>query len=171
MKNKATALFWFILLSLSTLNASLSEKAQGYSTALKFIDDLFVKVDLDGSLAYISQDAVFRDYKKGSAIEEIKGTKKSLTRIKHIELVDILFFDKATFEKRLLKIYHDYQANKKYGNENVPLLVHAFMRDDSVGCFAVARVAKKNKKYNIIGIFIFNKVDDTYKLVYMKDLL
>ena len=163
---KRIALIFFVMQG--ALYASQINRTEGYGVALSFINAFLVQKNSEKALSYVSEDAVFRKQKKGSAIKQIRQAES----MGHIVLHEIMFFDQNTLTEQLVQLSKRYPVTKKQDSEYTPLYTRSFMNEKSVGCFVTADiVAKKGKTVTLVVLFLFNEKEGRYKLVYMRDLL
>ena len=158
-----------IFLSLGFLNATDIIREDGYRVALNFVNAFLIEKNATKAIEYVSDDAVFRQRGKGSAIREVKNVK----RLKHVEINEIFFFNRNTIGERLHSVNRCYDIERKFNIERIPLYLRAYMKDEnSLGCIVSAFITNdRNKRGTIVLLFVFNKVHGKYMLEYMYDLI
>ena len=158
-----------LFLSLGFLNATDINREEGYRVALNFINSFLIEKNATKAIKYVSDDAVFRQRGKGSAMREVKDAKA----LKYIEIKEIFFFNRNTIGERLQSVNRRYNIERKFNIERIPLYLRAYMKgESSLGCIVSAFITNdRNKSGTIVLLFVFNKFHGKYVLEYMYDLI
>ena len=146
----------------ATTNTNIS--TSGYTSVLKFVTSYFVEGDIEKSMNFISPLASFRERKPGSVIKELEG---SSDFFKKIRVKEIIFFTQDSLTKDIIKLNKNYNIRKNGWINEYPNYMDNFFSINSIGCLLI--VEKKNGTETLILSFIFDKVDEGYKITHMDD--
>jgi len=152
-------LFLIIVLLFSNLYAN------SYTIMLDFINSTFVEKNINNALKYTDNKVVFRDNGNGSGIKELKKIDNNVK----FNIISISFFNKDNFRMIGKTVYLEYSVLNGKHRFKLPFNFKKYLTKTSKGFFIVLHLKTKSKEDDIVLLFVFDKINSEYKLVFFTD--